>query len=191
MNKRVPIALTFTILLLLTVNLSESNAQPYFHLNRAEKLIDKNKRLGWALYHLRRAEAQDYGWCGNAWAEAYWGISYNRARVYYQRGKYKKALQELDSIETCMLGGYCKKSDSLKMQTLLSLYDTSTIREAIQPHLEDEYRLYNIYFGIEIPLESISYTLVIGQLDSILTKEIETFTLHEILKLKGWNFLIE
>lgn len=96
-------------------------SQNYNYINRAEKLINKSRNLSKAMRLLNKAQNVDYGFCGNAWAEADWSIHYLKARIYYIQEKYELAIKELNSIDNCHLGGDCHSSDSLKLRVYQDL----------------------------------------------------------------------
>jgi hypothetical protein len=98
----------------------------YELIHDAKKLIIKNK-LNKALYYLNEAKKGDYGFCGNAWDEAFWAINYNKAIIYQKKKEYDKSLIELDSIEGCGFGGDCEKSDSLKVVVLINKFGKEKI----------------------------------------------------------------
>ena len=98
----------------------------YGLIQDAKKLIIKNK-LNKALYYLDEAKKGNYGFCGNAWDEAFWAINYNKAIIYQKKKEYDKSLIELDSIGGCSFGGDCEKSDSLKVAVLINKYGKEKI----------------------------------------------------------------
>ena len=98
----------------------------YELIENAEKLTIKNKYKK-ALYYLYLAKKEDYGFCGNAWSEAYWAISYNKAIIYHKQKLFDKSLVELDSIGGCGFGGDCEKSDSLKVAVLINKFGKEKI----------------------------------------------------------------
>jgi len=120
--------LILAILILIPVlGHAQGYEQGYKYIRKAERIIDRNGNLDRALKYLDKAKGCDYGFCGNAWASAFWDIRFLAARVYQEQGKYRQALGELDSILGCTFGANCHASDSLKIAILAGMYGKSRL----------------------------------------------------------------
>ena len=137
------------------------NAQNYKHIKKATQLINSDKNLAKALWHLEKAEKVDYGFCGNAWMEAFWRIHFERARIYARKGNYHSTLSELDSIVTCAFGGDCVKSDSLKLEALFLMYGVENVTKALESNFHKLVTLESMDENNRflVHLESINYDL--------------------------------
>ncbi len=78
---------------------------------------------------LNKAKKEDYGWCGNASAEAFKKIHYQEARINIDLGNNEKAL---DLLNDCVCwAGPCEKVDSLKVELLIDKYGKEDVKKAI------------------------------------------------------------
>jgi|GEM_PF-2138161 len=169
-------------LFLLSIGNLSLNAQDYDYINRAEKLINANKNLPRALKLLDKAVQGDYGFCGNAYASAFWNMHYLRARVYNEQKEYLLGLKELDSITSCAFGGNCSASDSLKFEILNKAFDKSKILKSLES-LSDSliYRDSLLWsYRVCIDLELIEYTFCFFVNKDLMANK-KSMTLKEIL----------
>jgi len=105
--------------------------QGYRFINRAERNIELGlyKR---ADKQLAKAKESDYGFCGNAWGEAFADIYLLESQLYIQQNQYDSALAVLDSLGGCQLGGDCEKKDSLIISILYLKFGKEKVRSAIE-----------------------------------------------------------
>ena len=160
---------------------ANSFGQNFKYINKAERLIDANIRLDRALKLLDKAEKVDYGFCGNSRITAFWHINYLKARVYYKKKELKLALTHLDSINGCMFGGNCKKSDSLKYKIIGELYGKKKVLTLLK-NLSDSVITYTDVWmerNICLHLDSIDYNFCFS-FDPIIFKNNEKLTLNKI-----------
>ena len=180
--KYILILITFTNSLL---------AQDYSYIRKAEKLIDKNTNLPRAMELLDKAEKVDYGFCGNAWATAFWNINYLRARGYYQLGKSRLALAQLDSIEGCSFGGDCEKSDSLKLHIIKETFGKELVIKSFDTIADSLIVLDSAFFGLKIciPILTTDYQICLSP-SALLMFRSSGFTLRELFAdLRVYSYL--
>lgn len=104
----------------------------YNKITKAERLLKSNRKLDKVIVLLNDAKDDDYGWCGNAYAEVNWKINFLLAEVYSQKKQYSIALENIDKIKNCDFGGDCYKSDSLKLKILVELYGLDTLKNELK-----------------------------------------------------------
>lgn len=105
--------------------------QGYRFINRAERNIDLGlyKRAG---KQLAKAKESDYGFCGNAWADAFGNIYLLESEMHTKQQQYDAALAVLDSLENCAFGGDCNKRDSLIISNLYLKFGKDKVKSAIE-----------------------------------------------------------
>src|ERR1700755_1280961 len=74
--------------------------QGYRFIRNAENSLN-TKQLKQAEVFIKKAKNSNYGFCGNAWAEAHGRIDILESKILMKQKKYDQALMVLDSIDGC------------------------------------------------------------------------------------------
>jgi len=129
-----------TLLILFILFFSVSGfSQSYKSIERAEREMmagnyDKALRL------LKRAEKQDYGFCGNAWIEAVQNIDSLKLAIYKQKGdkkQLKKFLDEVNPVNEVFDDYYSKERIILALENFTEEELRSTILNALYSYKQD------------------------------------------------------
>lgn len=132
--------ITFLFLILSITPLFSQNG--FNVIRKAEKKIVKGN-YDKAMKLLNKAESMSFGFCGNAYWEAYEIIANNRIKIYTAQGQSLKAANELNNRS--FLFDYPGNTDSLKMVFFLKSIDKQTIKNqldsaiSIIPKIDQEF----------------------------------------------------
>ena len=178
MNGKIKILSVFLFTFFLTTNLL---GQDYKYIRKAERLINSNINLNRAIKLLDKAENVNYGFCGNAWATAFWNINYLKARAYDKKEQYSMALAHLDSIKGCSFGGDCESSDALKYEILGKVFDNDEIKKALLEKSDSIISFKKIWMekNICVYLDSLNYNICFT-IDPDIFSEKRELTLNEV-----------
>ncbi len=125
------------LLLLFPISLFSQNHYKYSYkegykfLGKAQKKIDK-KDFDNATKLVNKAKNSNFGFCGNAWAEAESKIKMIEVQILNNQKKIDESLAILESIGGCSLGADCLKRDSLKIETLFLKFGKEKVKNAFK-----------------------------------------------------------
>lgn len=146
------------------------------HYNKAEKLLAK-------------ASEADYGWCGNAWDDAFGSINLMSVQILIHQQKYDEALSKLDSLGGCSLGADCEMRDSLKITALFFKFGSEKVKAAFT-----KAKSVNINFDLDkgydcwVLLPDLNYTF---RFDADGSEINSTKTFYELAKDKPFYKLLQ
>lgn len=182
------IIVLFLIILLHSNLYSQESEYGFQNVSRAYKYFKKNK-LNKALQELNIAENADFGFCGNAWSEADWGIKYLKSQIYLKQNLFDKSLLEIDKIDGCGFGGDCAKSDSLRVVILIKKFGKEKVSNACR----NEKSYIRNYYKNCVRLQDLNYNFCFTY---FMTKNSKANNLENLMKInlsfcdaiKNFNF---
>lgn len=163
----------------------------YRFINKASRNV-KLHNYKKALRMINKAKNSNYGFCGNAWAEANDKINQVEIEIFNRKKEYDKSLTLLDSMNSCGFGADCYKRDSLKIITLINKFGKEKVKESFDKIMEintikeDTFEIKTLVY-----LAELHYYFYFQNEVDIIFNENSQFTAQYILKEQPFYKLLE
>ncbi|CAL2094282.1 conserved protein of unknown function [Tenacibaculum sp. 190524A02b] len=164
-------------------------SQNYRLINKANAILNTEKPDFKKVQKLlKRAQRQDYGFCGNAKLSAFSKIAYLESKMAYLKSDYKRCIEILDSEEVWIKA---KLSDSLKVLSLIKIHGKEKIKTMIEKKSkklitrDSDY----LYKKICLNLAEIKYNFCFNDQDESFDYK-KVVTIREIIEKTNFNNLI-